>query len=118
MSEPTPEHVDAVAHRLATMPGPTRGDRYARWLLTDPPEAVLDAMQDALVRAGRLREDATLAWDGEPSMGGQPHRKSTGQFPTVDQAAWALARFPRRGDLTNIRVERRLVTGWQEAPDE
>ena len=57
MSEPSREHVGAVAQCLAAMPDRlAAADRRARHLLTSTDPAVLDAMQDALVRAGRSPE--------------------------------------------------------------
>ena len=57
-----------------------------------------------------------LAWDGEPSMGGEPHRVSTGAELSEPDARRALATVGRR--KPNARVERRLVSPWQPVADE
>jgi hypothetical protein len=67
MSEPSREHVEAVGEAMAPKPfayyrGAYRHDpdavvsylKRAERILTSTDPAVLDAMQDALVRAGRL----------------------------------------------------------------
>jgi len=65
MSEPTLEHLQEIADVLTGHPigsgyygtavGSTEAHEMAEVLLTSTDPAVLDAMQDALVRAGRLR---------------------------------------------------------------
>jgi hypothetical protein len=62
MSEPTPEHIDAVAAGIGA-DFPDWSHAHARALLTSTDAAVLDAMQDALVRAGRLREVSHVDFD-------------------------------------------------------
>ena len=66
MSEPTREHIEAVARTIADDWNPDRDpiltamfSDYADTILTSTDPAVLDAMQDALVRAGRLTEVTT-----------------------------------------------------------
>ena len=86
MSEPTREHVEAVGagvrdciKRLTTPPvfpgqpsfGATEFD-IARAVLTSTDPAVLDAMQDALVRAGRLAEE--IVWRELPDQSWQERR--------------------------------------------
>ena len=69
MSEPSREHVEAVAR--VTNPGDWSARKVilarAEAILTSTDPAVLDALQDALVRAGRLTD--------EPSP--RPARRST-----------------------------------------
>ena len=97
MSEPSKEHLEAVAEQLAPKPLSYYRQGYhgrepdavlsylkrAERILTSTDPAVLDAMQDALVRAGRLREER---WDAT----GSPRRALSDFNPT------------------------RLVTEWQE----
>ena len=61
MSEPSREHIEAVGRGLLQgKPGRAwarvDAETDAAMLLTSTDPAVLDAMQDALVRAGRLRK--------------------------------------------------------------
>lgn len=62
MTDPRPEHVDALAalidHRLLS--NPASRESTATTILTTTDPAALDAMEDALVRAGRL--DATYGY--------------------------------------------------------
>jgi hypothetical protein len=59
----------------------------------------------------------TVAWDGEPSMSGPPHRHGMGEFQTLERARDAL-RVVRgrteRAPKPNLRIERRYVTEWEE----
>jgi hypothetical protein len=73
MSEPSKEHLEAVAEHLAPKPLSYYRQGYhgtepdavrsyfkrAERILTSTDPAVLDAMQDALVRAGRLEEETS-----------------------------------------------------------
>ena len=108
MSEPGREHVTVVARRVMTVicvrktfrcdihddevydedDNCPRAVDVAHAILTSTDPAVLDAMQDALVRAGRLREDHQVARGPE---------------------SWAIAL--RHGRVVH---ERRLVTEWTE----
>ena len=56
-----------------------------------------------------------LAWDGEPSMSGLPHRASGGEFTSFDNARDAAkrARIDRK---PGFRIERRYVTEWEVVP--
>ena len=94
---PDPKHVEAVAALVADRAALSlvEGEWVAEILLTSTDPAVLDAMQDALVRAGRLRDDERF---GVPFDGGV-----------------AIADPPRR---PWHREYRRLVSEWQEVPDE
>ena len=80
-TDPILRHVQAVAWCVWS------AERAER-LLTSTDPAVLDALQDALVRAGRLREDHQVARGPE---------------------SWAIAL--RHGRVVH---ERRLVTEWTE----
>lgn len=62
-----------------------------------------------------LHEEFTLAWDGEISMSGQPHRASMGSFPSFEAAQTAANRLPSAHTKPNLRIERRLVTTWSIA---
>lgn len=65
-----------------------------------------------------MHYEYTIAWDGEPSMSGAPHRKSTGTFYSLKQAKDALHRVPGfKVRKPNIRVEVREVTDWEVAYD-
>lgn len=139
MSEPTPEHVETAcevmhdAYERAAVDAGWETNPASRKPWTSVPEAnkqtmraaisalltstnpvVLDAMQDVLVRAGRLRESLTVAWDDDhPDMSGRPQRARAGSFRTRETANRAVAYYATRG--RNATVERRLVTDWQEA---
>ena len=67
MSEPDEKHVARVAGCIWTASRADEGtisatgaNKIAHALLTSTDPAVLDAMQDALVRAGRLREERNV----------------------------------------------------------
>lgn len=61
-----------------------------------------------------LRWEYVIAWDGEPSMSGKPHRMSIGAtFPTLAQAQHACATVPSMRDKPNVRIERRQVGPWE-----
>lgn len=66
----------------------------------------------ALAEAGVLREVYTLAWDGEPSMSGRPHRMSTAAEHSHPDGLMNAARAGSH--KPNARVERRYVTDWPE----
>ena len=78
-------------------------------------DAEIRADERAKVLAG-FTEVYALAWDGEPSMGGEPHRVSTGAELSEPDARRALATVGRR--KPNARVERRYVTAWHPVADE
>lgn len=86
-TQPKQEHVEAVMGGLGWR-GP-RGDAEA--LLTHLDPAVLDAFTDALVRAGRLREE------------------------TAPKAVWGPCDDPEhtRGGLVLHSTDRRHVVGWE-----
>lgn len=59
-----------------------------------------------------------VAWDGEPSMSGRPHVKSLGaEFDALALAQAARDRVPSFRDKPNVRIQRRLVTDWQDVSD-
>lgn len=66
-----------------------------------------------------LRPEFTIAWDGEPTMSGQPERQSAGTFATFEVAEQALSVLPSavRHPERNYRIEGRLVTEWVLAAD-
>jgi hypothetical protein len=56
-----------------------------------------------------------IAWDGEPSMSGQPHVMSAHrEFDSYEDAAAAIARTTLK-DKTGVRIESRLATDWRNA---
>ena len=78
--------------------------------------AALIRARDAEVRAEELavfRVVYTLAWDGEPSMSGEPHRMSAGELCLAD-ARRSLDFVGRRKD--NPRIEGRMVGPWEPMP--
>ena len=85
------------------------GGSVAADLIRERDEAIR-ADERAKVLAG-FTEVYALAWDGEPSMGGEPHRVSTGAELSEPDARRALATVGRR--KPNARVERRLVGPWE-----
>lgn len=57
-----------------------------------------------------------IAWDGEPSMSGQPHVHSVGhEYLSFEEAATAIARVPGLMDKPNVHIERRWATDWENA---
>ena len=83
-----------------------------------PHEVLTDLVRarDAEVRAEALsvfRVVYTLAWDGEPSMSGEPHRMSAGELCLAD-ARRSLDFVGRRKD--NPRIEGRMVGPWEPMP--
>ena len=78
-------------------------------------DAEVRADERAKVLAG-FTEVHTLAWDGEPSMSGAPHRCSTAAEVDLETARRALSTVGRR--KPNPRIERRLVSPWQPVADE
>ena len=85
-------------------------DKDATIRLIAARDAEIRADERAKVLAG-FTEVYALAWDGEPSMGGEPHRVSTGAELSEPDARRALATVGRR--KPNARVERRLVGPWE-----
>lgn len=83
-------------------------------LLADPAsDAEVRADERAKVLAG-FTEVYTLAWDGEPSMSGAPHRCSTAAEFDLATARQVLDTVGRR--KPNPRIERRLVSLWEPTP--
>lgn len=126
---PTTDHLDRAAEVVAaqmygmTTSGMCRG--IARALeeagLLVTPERL--RARDAEVRAAERKkvlagftEVYALAWDGEPSMGGEPHRVSTGAELSEPDARRALATVGRR--KPNARIERRLVGPWEPVEED
>lgn len=60
-----------------------------------------------------MSTEYTIAWDGEPKMGGGCHRCSGGSFASLDEARAALRRAPSFHDRQNVRIERREITAWE-----
>ena len=56
-----------------------------------------------------------LAWDGEISMSGLPHRASAGEFTSLGNARDAAKRT-RIDRKPGFRIERRYVTEWEVVP--
>ena len=56
-----------------------------------------------------------LAWDGEISMLGLPHRASAGEFTSLGNARDAAKRT-RIDRKPGFRIERRYVTEWEVVP--
>lgn len=68
--------------------------------------------------APAMRWEYTIAWDGEPKMGGGNHRQQMGTFHNVDEARAAFKLVESRSKHApkpNLRIERRQVTEWVEA---
>ena len=101
MNEPSGEHVEAVGEAMAPKPfayyrGAYRHDpgavvsylKRAERILTSTDPAVLDAMQDALVRAGRLRVEESAAYSDDDGttwyamFGHAPSRAPMSRFVT------------------------------------
>lgn len=76
-------------------------------------DAEVRADERAKVLAG-FTEVHTLAWDGEPSMSGAPHRCSTAAELDLATARQVLDTVGRR--KPNPRIERRLVGPWEPTP--
>lgn len=76
-------------------------------------DAEVRADERAKVLAG-FTEVHTLAWDGEPSMSGEPHRCSTAAEVDLETARRTLSTVGRR--KPNPRIERRLVGPWEPTP--
>ena len=76
-------------------------------------DAEVRADERAKVLAG-FTEVHTLAWDGEPSMSGEPHRCSTAAEVDLETARRALSTVGRR--KPNPRIVRRLVGPWEPTP--
>lgn len=113
IAQPTP--VDVPGYRLRYAVDAARALEDAGMLVTPERDEAIRADERAKVLA-RFTEVYALAWDGEPSMGGEPHRASTGADLSEPDARRALATVGRR--KPNARVERRLVGPWQPVADE
>lgn len=68
---------------------------------------------DAVIAALGLREVATIAWDGEPSMSGEPHRMSLGGDHDPATLRRAILEVGSVRFKPGARVERRFVTEWE-----
>lgn len=88
--------------------------KYGAARIRERDEAVR-ADERAKVLAG-FTEVHTLAWDGDPSMSGAPHRCSTAAEVDLETARRALSTVGRR--KPSPRIERRLVSPWQPVADE
>ena len=100
-NDPKQEHVEALA--LAIIDAQMVLDATAhdmrdvsRHILTSMNHTVLDAMEDALVRAGRLSEDTQTLADG------------------MSGAVWSEGKLVQSFTKPNT-IQRRLVTEWTEA---
>ena len=113
----TPEEfaamLDRCAHTAEGM-GERLTDTYRVADLIRARDAEVRAAERKRVLAG-FTEVYALAWDGEPSMGGEPHRVSAGAELSEPDARRALATVGRR--KPNARVERRYVTEWEPAEE-
>lgn len=73
----------------------------------------------AIVDALGLAAVYTLAWDGEPSMSGKPHRRSLGGDRDLDNLRTYMQTTADSGvkQRPNVRIERRYVTNWERVDD-
>ena len=119
------DHLDRAAEVIAahmygmTTLGMCRGIARALedagLLVTPERDAEVRADERAKVLAG-FTEVHTLAWDGDPSMSGAPHRCSTAAEVDLETARRALSTVGRR--KPNPRIERRLVGPWEPVDQE
>ena len=106
--------LDRCAHMAEGM-GERLTDTYRVADLIRARDAEVRADERAKVLAG-FEAVYALAWDGEPSMGGAPHRCSTAAEVDLETARRALSTVGRR--KPNPRIERRLVGPWEPVADE
>ena len=101
---------DVPGYRMRYAVEAARALEDAGLLVTPERDAEVRADERAKVLAG-FTEVHTLAWDGEPSMSGAPHRCSTAAEVDLETARRALSTVGRR--KPNPRIERRLVGPWE-----
>ena len=106
--------LDRCAHTAEGM-GERLTDTYRVADLIRARDEAIRADERAKALAG-FTEVHTLAWDGEPSMSGAPHRCSTAAEVDLETARRALSTVGRR--KPSPRIERRLVSPWQPVADE
>lgn len=78
--------------------------------------ALTDA--DAVIAALGLREVATIAWDGEPSMSGKPHRMSLGGDHDPEELKRAIVEVGSVKYKPGARIETRYVTPWERIEED
>ena len=78
--------------------------------------ALADA--DAVIAALEMEEVATIAWDGEPSMSGRPHRMSLGADHILATLRRAIIEVDSVKFKPGARIERRFVTPWERIEDD
>ena len=83
-----------------------------------PSREELIAYADAVIAALGLREVATIAWDGEPSMSGKPHRMSLGVDHDLEKLKRAIVEVGPVKYKPGARIETRYVTPWERIEDD
>ena len=73
---------------------------------------------DAVIAALGLREVATIAWDGEPSMSGKPHRMSLGGDHDLEKMKRAIVEVGSVKYKPGARIEMRYATPWERIEED
>lgn len=73
---------------------------------------------DAVIAALGLVEVATIAWDGEPSMSGEPHRMSLGGDHGLEKIKRTIVQVGSMKHKPGARIETRYVTPWERIEED
>ena len=117
-TDPTAEHIDAVARVVHRFVESHDRDEMVMELLTSTDPAVHAAMLDALVRAGVLTEEWAVQYECDlstPRMSGETEMTTTTQVPSEGRARQAVRNYAPI-NARNRRVARRHATRWEVAP--
>lgn len=76
------------------------------------------AQADAVIEALGIAEVATIAWDGEPSMSGKPHRMSLGGDHDLEKIRRTIVQVGSMKYKPGARIETRYVTPWERTEED